>query len=524
MGQYINIGNMDFASARKGEYMDKSAAIQVINETLDTEFRYSCVTRCRRFGKSMTAKMLNAYYDKSCDSRRLFEDLAIARMPSFEEHLNKYPTIFVDMTYFTTRYQNDHGIVDKLESTLMKDVLREYPCVEKDGSDNLMDILFRVADSTKERFVMIIDEWDAICREFNNAPEVVDRYVDLLRNMFKSGISGRVFVCVYMTGILPIKRYNTQSALNNFREYSMVLPEQLTSSFGFTHDEVAALCRKHGMELAEMERWYDGYTIGRQTRMFNPYSVMRAIVSGNYCSYWQTTSAYDMVVTYIQMNFEGLKDDIIRMLAGESIDVDTLMFQNDLKVIECKDDVLTVLIHLGYLSYDFETKTCRIPNKEVAEQFETAIKKTSWKEVIKVIENSKKLLESTLRGDERAVASAIDTAHDDQTSILTYNNENSLACVLAVAYIYAKEEYVIHREYASGKGFADLVMIPRKNVGKPAIVVELKYNTAVNTAIDQILDKNYPAKIQEYTGNLLLVGISYDRAGKQHTCKITALS
>ncbi len=149
---------------------------------------------------------------------------------------------------------------------------------------------------------------------------------------------------------------------------------------------------------------------------------------------------------------------------------------------------------------------------------------TSWSERIKVIENSKKLLESTLGGDERAVASAIDTAHDDQTSILTYNNENSLACVLAVAYIYAKEEYVIHREYASGKGFADLVMIPRKNVGKPAIVVELKYNTAVNTAIDQILDKNYPAKIQEYTDNLLLVGISYDRAGKQHTCKITPFS
>ncbi len=524
MGKYINIGNVDFSSVRKGEYVDKSAAIQIVNDTLDTEFRCSCVTRCRRFGKSMTARMLNAYYDKSCDSRHLFNDLAVARTPSFEEHLNKYPTIFVDMTDFTTEYRKNPDIVKIVKEVIKEDLQAAYPDVRMKDSCSLMEALFTVADTTKERFVMIIDEWDAICREFDNATEVVDEYVDLLRNMFKSGMSGRVFVGVYMTGILPIKRYNTQSALNNFCEYSMVMPEQLASSFGFTHDEVVALCQKHGMDVDEMERWYDGYTIGRQTQMFNPYSVMRAIASKNYCSYWQTTSAYDMVVTYIQMNFEGLKDDIIRMLAGESIGVNTLTFQNDLKVIECKDDVLTVLIHLGYLSYDYETKTCRIPNKEVAEQFDTAIRKTSWKELVKVIENSRKLLESTLNGDEQAVASAIDMAHDDNTSILTYNNENSLACVLAVAYIYAREEYVIHREYASGKGFADLVMIPRRNVSKPAIVVELKYNTAVNTAIDQILNRDYPAKIREYTDNLLLAGISYDRANKQHTCKITTLS
>ncbi|MCQ2329282.1 MAG: ATP-binding protein, partial [Paludibacteraceae bacterium] len=317
-----------------------------------------------------------------------------------------------------------------------------------------------------------------------------------------------------------IKKYNTQSALNNFREYSMVKPGKLADSLGFTHDEVKALCEKHDMNLSEMEHWYDGYKIGRQTHMFNPYSVMNAILDEEYKSYWQTTGAYDMVVTYIQMNFEGLKDDIIRMLAGDSIDVNTTRFLNDMKIIRSKDDVLTVLIHLGYLSYDEDTKTCRIPNKEVAEQFENAVMETSWKEMIKVIENSKKLLEATLNGEEQVVAAAIDMAHDEQTSILTYNNENSLACVLAVAYIWAKEEYVIHREYASGKGFADLVMIPRKNVNKPALVIELKYNTAVDTAIDQILNRNYPEKIKEYTDNLLLVGISYDRETKQHICKI----
>ncbi|MBQ0082243.1 MAG: PD-(D/E)XK nuclease domain-containing protein, partial [bacterium] len=283
---------------------------------------------------------------------------------------------------------------------------------------------------------------------------------------------------------------------------------------------VVALATKHNADIDALRMWYDGYRIGDEPSMYNPYSVMKAIRRRKCKSYWETTSAYDMVTTYIQMNFEGLKDDIIRMLAGENVDVNTSRFQNDMKIVRSRDDVLTVLIHLGYLSYDEDTKTCRIPNKEVADEFENAVRDTSWSELIKTIENSKKLLEATVSCDEQAVASAIDTAHDEQTSILTYNNENSLACVLAVAYIYAKNEYVIHREYASGKGFADLVLIPRKNVSKPALVIELKYNTAADTAIDQIRLRNYPDKIQEYADNLLLVGISYDRKSKEHTCRI----
>ncbi|MCQ2330327.1 MAG: ATP-binding protein [Paludibacteraceae bacterium] len=520
MGRFLDRGNADFARVRNSEYVDKSAMIQFINETLDTEYAFSCVSRCRRFGKSLAAKMLYAYYDRASDSRHLFEDLAIAKLPSYEQHLNKYPTIFVDMTRFTTDFRGNNDVVNIMQQTIKEEICDLYPDIKVKDSDNLMDTLFRVADGTGDRFIMIIDEWDAICREFDSVSGVMDKYVDWLRCMFKSDATSKVFLGVYMTGILPIKKYNTQSALNNFREYSMIDPDVLAPYFGFTEQEVVDLATKHNADIDALRMWYDGYKIGDEPSMYNPYSVMEAIRRKKCKSYWQTTGAYDMVVTYIQMNFEGLKDDIIRMLAGDSIDVNTTMFNNDMKVIECKDDVLTVLIHLGYLSYDEDAKTCRIPNKEVAEQFENAIRKTSWKEMIKVIENSKKLLEATLNGEEQVVAAAIDMAHDEQTSILTYNNENSLACVLAVAYIWAKEEYVIHREYASGKGFADLVMIPRKNVNKPALVIELKYNTAVDTAIDQILNRNYPEKIKEYTDNLLLVGISYDRETKQHICKI----
>ena len=250
---------------------------------------------------------------------------------------------------------------------------------------------------------------------------------------------------------------------------------------------------------------------------------MKAIQRGDCRSYWTTTGAYDSVVTYIQMNFDGLKDDIIRMLAGEHVYVDTTEFTNDMHIVRSKNDVLTVLIHLGYLAYDEDEQECFIPNKEVGDEMNNAIKATAWDELAKTIQNSKNLLAATISGNEQAVAKAIDLAHDENTSILSYNDENSLACVLSIAYIWAKNEYVIHREYATGKGYADLVMIPRRNVSKPALIIELKYNQSTDTAISQIKRKNYPAKLADYTGDILLVGINYDKESKQHTCKIESL-
>ncbi|MDY6005788.1 MAG: PD-(D/E)XK nuclease domain-containing protein, partial [Parabacteroides sp.] len=254
--------------------------------------------------------------------------------------------------------------------------------------------------------------------------------------------------------------------------------------------------------------------------IFNPYSVMKALQRGVCKSYWPTTGAYDSVVTYIQMNYDGLKDDIIRMLSGEHVSVRTTGFQNDMHVVNNRNDVLTVLIHLGYLAYDQQTNKCYIPNKEVADEMNNAVNATAWTQLAKALESSQDLLEATLSGNEQAVAQGIDLAHDEHTSILAYNDENSLACVLSIAYIWAKNEYIIHREYATGKGYADLVMIPRRNVDKPALVIELKFNQSTDTAIRQIKQKNYPAKLAEYTGDILLVGINYDKETKQHTCQI----
>ena len=520
MGTYINRGNCEFSDIVNSEYVDKTSLIPLINMTLNTENRYSCVTRCRRFGKSMAAKMLCAYYDKSCDSRELFRGLKAEQDSTFETYLNKYYVICVDITDFTTKYRGERDIVKRIQNRIIKDVLDVFPQINIQDDDDLMDILYRISDSTGERFVMIIDEWDAILREMGSDEYIMTSYVDLLRRLFKGLGSNKVFSGAYLTGILPIKRYNTESALNNFNEYSVIDPAFLAPCFGFTKDEVQALAEQHNVSVEDLKMWYDGYNIGREKSIYNPYSVMKAIQRGECRSYWTTTGAYDSINTYIQMNFDGLKDDIIKMLAGEYVQVNTSKFQNDMHIVRSKNDALTVMIHLGYLSYNHDGKECYIPNKEVAEEFLNAVEDTSWTRLVEAITASHNLLASTIAGNEQAVAQAIDLAHDENTSILSYNDENSLACVLSIAYIWAKNEYVIHREYATGKGYADLVMIPRRNVSKPALVIELKYNQSTDTAISQIKQKNYPAKLADYTGDILLVGINYDKESKQHTCKI----
>ena len=523
MGIYINLGNEGFKTARRGEYVDKSALIDIINATLGTERMFSCVSRCRRFGKSMAAKMLCAYYVQSCDSRSLFQDLKIAGYPSYEKHLNKYPVIYLDMTNFTTRNIPKSEIIPCIQQEIKAEVQTNYPDADITADDDLMNALTKVAGLYHLQFFMIIDEWDAICREFLGDKEEMDRYVNLLRRLFKGSNTAQVFVGAYMTGILPIKKYKTESALNNFTEYSMVKPGRLAGYFGFTKDEVKALAAKHGMNYDELEKWYDGYQIGDEHSIFNPNSVMLALYN-DYCeSYWGSTGSYDTVANYIQMNFDGLKDDIIRMMAGERVPVNSDTFQNDMSVIQYKDDVLTVLIHLGYLSYNRQNKECYIPNREVGIEMTNAVKANNWQNVISAIETSKAILQATLDGDAAAVAQGIEAVHDENTSILSYNNENSLACVLSLAYYYARNDYVIHREYASGKGFADLVMIPRKNISSPAIIVELKYGKTALTAIDQIKQRHYDQKVGEYANNLLLVGISYDKETKRHQCVIERL-
>ena len=521
MNQYIHRGNKSFQLERNDGYVDKSMLIAHMNKVLNSNKRkFMCVTRARRFGKSIAAKMLNAYYDESVDSRALFADLKIAKDPSFEVHLNKYPVIYLDVIEFTSDFDSDKlRVVHEMNDALSADLIATYPDAGLNPSDKLLTQLETVVRHTGKQFIMIVDEWDAICRENDNA-EVVRQYVDWLRGLFKREPSERVFAGVYMTGILPIKQYNTQSALNNFEEFSMIKPGELAGYFGFTKDEVHALARDYGMDEEVIRQWYDGYQLGEVTEVYNPYSVMRAMQRHSVESYWTSTGAYEGLLQYITMNFDGLRDAVLQLLVGDAVRVNVLGFSNDMHVVNNRNAVLTLMIHLGYLSYDSKAQTVRIPNYEVRAEFEQAIQDTNWKYVSATIQNSDQLVRDTLDGKTEAVEKAIELVHQDKTSILQYNDENALAYVVSLAYVAACKDYTSVREFPSGKGFADMVFIPRRNVNKPAIVVELKYNHSAESGLEQIKRKQYAESLKEYVGDVVLVGISYNEKTKKHHCVI----
>lgn len=518
MGNFIDKGNDGFASVRNTNFVDKSMLIEEVNSVMLTENRYMCVTRARRFGKSVAVKMLNAYYDRSCESRSLFEGLEISKQADFEKNLNRFPVLYLDMTDFVTKYGDDEHLIDRIKHDICEELLSMYNNVAMNTNDDLMDLLINIVNQTGEKFVCLIDEWDALCREGYEA--LMDEYVDFLRRLFKGSKTEYVFACVYMTGILPIKRYNTQSALNNFEEYTMLSPAQLAPYFGFTEKEVVGLCHGAGMDARQMKLWYDGYELGSEKAIYNPFAVMRALKRKSFASYWASTNTFESLIQYITMNFDGLKDDVVSLLNDIPVKVNSLRFSNDMHKIDCKDDVLTLLCHLGYLSYNTETKCANIPNYEVRQEFETAIADSGWSEVNDALKQSDYLLSCVLNGDADIVASCVDKVHEQNTSLLQYNDENSLACVLSLAFYTARSRYSIVRELPTGRGFADIVLVPHKNIDLPAVVLELKFNQDADTAIRQIQQKNYGDALKSYFGDIVLVGINYDRSTKKHSCVI----
>lgn len=375
-----------------------------------------------------------------------------------------------------------------------------------------------VYSATNEQFIFIIDEWDCIFREYSKNKEAQNRYLDFLRNLLKDKPYVKL---AYMTGILPIKKYGIHSALNMFEEISMIEPELLAEFMGFTENEVKDLCSLYNVSYEEMREWYDGYYMTDCLSTFSPRSVVASIDRKKFGNYWTSMETYEALRVYIDMNYDGLKDDVVKLLAGEEVYLNTNKFQNDMTTFKSKDDVLKLLIHLGYLGYNSSNQTCYIPNKEVTSSFVASVEDPSWNETTKALLNSRELLEATWNQDEKKVAKYIEEAHLD-TSILTYNNENALSYTISIAYMYARNYYTIVREMPSRKGYADMILIPKDD--KPAMIIELKWNQDVETAITQIKEKKYPKLLEEYKDNLLIVGITYDKKTKKHICRIEKMS
>jgi hypothetical protein len=349
MGKFLDYGNSDFKSILNSEFVDKSRLISVLNSKIDSEKRYVCISRPRRFGKSVAAKMLYAYYDRSCNSHEIFKDLEIAKSPDYETHLNKYPTIYWDWNRFADR--DFKSVVKETQKAVIEDLRTKYPFLKAD-EDKLMDALSEINERTGERFIFIIDEWDRLVREVDK--NVQEEYVNLLRAMFKSNIANKVFLLVYMTGILPIIKVEAQSALNNFVEYSIIDPGETAKYYGFTEDEVKAICEKTLMDFALMKHTYDGYIIGNEKSMFNPNSVMLAVEMRNYNSHWSKSASYTTIEHYIEIDHDNVRDKIIRMLNGERVILDSIWFRCSLSEITNCDSVLAFLVTFGYLAYDDE--------------------------------------------------------------------------------------------------------------------------------------------------------------------------
>lgn len=394
----------------------------------------------------------------------------------------------------------------------------EYPSIIDTTESSLVSALEKIFLNTKSGFVFIIDEWDCLFREKQSDTDAQTVYLDFLRMLLKDKPYVKL---AYMTGILPIKKYGTHSALNMFDEYSMTAPDRLAQYVGFTEDEVKNLCETYHVDFGETKHWYDGYCFENDLHIYSPKSVVDAMRRNRFDSYWTQTETYEALKIYISMNFDGLRDAIVQMLVGNHCRLNPRTFQNDMTSFRSKDDVLTLLVHLGYLAYDISEKTVSIPNLEVEAEFTNAIEGAGWDNVINAIHSSEALLAATLRGDCAAVAHGIDLVHMESTSILTYNDENSLSCVISLAYYSARNYYTMIRELPAGKGFADIVFLPHKKAAdKPAMIIELKWDKSAEGAIDQIKQKQYAESLKNYAGEILLVGINYDKASKEHHCVI----
>ncbi len=519
MGNYLNIGNAGFESVRKGVYVDKTGMISIINSTLGTMDKLTCVSRPRRFGKSFAAKMLCAYYDKSCDSRALFEGLEISRDDSFEKYLNKYDVIYLDVTGFIFIAGHIKDTVRVMQEKVIKELRETYPDAREEN--NLPETLAAIHEMTGNKFIVIIDEWDALLREAKRDSKLLDEYILLLRGLFKnSGLTDKVIEGAYMTGILPIKKYGSQSAVSDFREYTMLTPRKLAKYVGFTEDEVKELCEKLDVDFEKMKAWYDGYTFSRLKSVYNPNSVMEAIKSEEFGSYWTRTETYESLKIYIDLDEDGLKEAIVQMIGGAHVKINVGSFQNDMTSIKSKDDVLTLLVHLGYLAYDSEENAVFIPNEEVRQEFLLAVTRGRHAEVARLVERSDSLLEATLCMDEEAVASAMEEAHKAGSAPIFYNNEQALRSIIRFAYISCVDEFLKIDELPSGHGYADVVFFPKKSSSMPLLLIELKWNKTEAGAISQIKKKDYPQGLKDYGGDILLVAINYDVKSHKHTCKI----
>ncbi len=543
MGNILNPDNTDFvmvANPTQDEiYVDKTDFISEMNKRLRQQSRFICFTRPRRFGKTITAQMISAYYSKGCDSKELFDRFKISSEPSYTEHLNKYNVIYIDMNGIYEEFlrsKNKETIQDIVDYLLYKtvkelrsekiflDIISNDPDLD---DDNLPQIISEINAQTGEQFVFIMDEWDLIYREYGDNEILQKKFIDLLRGLFKNTYCQKAFALVYLTGILPIKKYNSESALNNFREYNMLRPKPYEKFFGFTEEETEQIAKDHNNlpPFSELKQWYDGYNLNG-TSILNPNSVACAIKDEECQSYWTNTAAFTPLMSLIEMNLDGFKEDLLKLLAGEKVTFSATTFQNDMVNICNKNDAFSLLVCLGYLAcikkpFSNLDLLAYIPNQEISSVLRDLITNQNWFPQIELVRRSEELYKATIAKDGNRVAQIIDDIHNGpHVSALTYNSEAALSYCVLFGYSWTLlNTYNTFRELDSGKGFVDIAYVPLDS-RNPVLIIELKYDVSTEAALDQIRNKNYAKDLASRYPNVLLVAINYDSKTKEHGCAI----
>ncbi|MBQ9062423.1 MAG: AAA family ATPase, partial [Eubacterium sp.] len=349
MGIYLNPGNSIFREVVCGDiYVDKTMMIKETNRMMDTGNKYICMSRPRRFGKTFASNMLCAYYSKGCDSGELFAPFKISRDPCFEEKLNRYNVIKIDMNSEYQNTKDKEKLIDRLTGKIKRELERTFPDIAFEEDNTLAECILQVYAEKEQLFVIILDEYDVLVRE-KVSGELFQEYLSFLNGLFKSDTVRQAIALAYLTGILPVVRDKIQSKLNNFEEYTILDAECFAEFVGFTGEEAEQLCQEHGVSFDECRQWYDGY---RQHgyEIYNPESVVKAVRKKTFSSYWGKTSSYEVISDRIRQNFAGTKEAVIRMLAGENVDVDEGSYLNTMTDFSSKDDIFGYLMHLGYLA------------------------------------------------------------------------------------------------------------------------------------------------------------------------------
>ena len=514
-------------------FVDKTLMLRELFPYVSAGNRHICITRPRRFGKTIMANMISSFFQKASDSSDVFDSLAISQVDDYRRYKNQYNVIRIDFSKMPRNCDSYTQYIERIEALLIEDVKEAFPQVKINEADAVGDILESVFVQCGEKFIFVLDEWDFIFhRDFINEIDK-EKYVAFLSNLLKD----RPYVVLsYMTGILPIAKYSSGSELNMFAEFTMVNSPMFGEYFGFTDDEVDDLYRRYIVESDRQHKeksvtrkglrdWYNGYYTKSGERVYNPRSVVFALQFNNLANYWTSSGPYDEIYYYIRNNISDVRDDLALMISGESVTAKIQEYAATSMNLSTRDEIYSAMVVYGFLSY-LNGKVC-IPNRELMEKFdELLVKNESLGYVYRLAKESEKMLKATLAGDTLTMERILEFAHNTEVPLLSYNHETELSAIVNLVYLAAMDSYRVVREDKAGKGYVDFIFYPYDTTAD-CIILELKVDHTPDEAIAQIIDKKYALKFMPklagqkiYTGRILAVGIGYWKESKKHSCKV----